>query len=732
MLLILAVQYNLLWAYDDEVHRKINEETVKASQLDLILKDNLGMDNGVDTVLAKLIVNGNPIETVLQWVSYGGEAEDFGMPWDIKPLSTRAFNHFHDPLKDWDNAGLDHILNLAYKGRYWRDPVSPILWGLDPGRQDFEFNITGDWSWGKAREYYYSALTKLTEEERNQDLAYCFRALGQVMHLVQDASVPLHTRNDVHIFPISTKWPFIYLPWTYETYVKENLETLVVTGFFEPRPPAQILLTDPQPQSQPTDYSHLPSITGLFDRNQYNGDSIPVDNDVIGLAEYSNANFLTEDTMWTYPHPGLADTNYNYVNWLNPEPVIAEDGKTDNRIYIRKTQGEPIEHLAAIDYYTLEYYDYVDIIYSPFELDNKCWEDYASKLIPRAVGYSAELLDYFFRGTIEISLSDDGVYALTDKDPSITDTNDSKYIEDPTAEGFDNIQLLARNTTPNGEEMSGGTVNLVIKFRVAQDDQFQTNPPVPPSEFHYIVKEIPDITIPRDTSVLLDFDLSENPIPLWATDISLYLVYKGILGNEEVAVAVGLKDISEPTPIDYFNVMDKICLNDQLFDSGTPPAIAFVDTDSNGIADPDEWDVYPHDAENIHIRFSPSTNPQDATPESSASNNYEMTIISPGEHFRLFILSDYEFSRSTYVEYREIVSEDQCHLFHGSFPRPAHSMSAIKNQYELVDPVYCGGNEPCYIRVPIDYHITRGIDSFVSILFDNAPYPPGSICTYEQ
>ena len=41
-------------------------------------------------------------------------------------------------------------------------------------------------------------------------------------------------------------------------------------------------------------------------------------------------------------------------------------------------------------------------------LDDNVFRDYAARLIPRAVGYSAALLDYFFRGRLDVDLADDG------------------------------------------------------------------------------------------------------------------------------------------------------------------------------------------------------------------------------------------------------------------------------------------------------------------------------------
>jgi hypothetical protein len=361
---------------------------------------------------------------------------------------------------------------------------------------------------------YYHGMTEVTEASRAQNFADCFRALGQLMHLLQDLSVPMHTRNDVHVYPIK-EWG----PKNYEYYTEKNIKNLNYT----PHPPNPILLADPQPD---TAYDNLVPVTGLFDRNQYNiGSDIPSDNEVIGLAEYSNANFFTQDTMWTYQHPNLNDTDYYTfrINWLNPEPVDAEDGKIDQRIYIKKTVGEKIDHFVAIDYWTFDYQGQEYNVPGAFILDKLCWKDYADKLVPRAVGYSAALLDYFFRGTIEITLPD-----------PLAGGNSSSGIE-----GFDRITLFAKNTSPEGEDISGGTVQLVVKHRVAPTDEFQ-----------YIVKAIEGIhSIPRvpDESsdpIEFQFDLSDTPIPFNAKEVYSYLVYRGQLGQENDAVAVGFKDIS--------------------------------------------------------------------------------------------------------------------------------------------------------------------------------------------
>jgi len=364
VLLIGVAAYNLLCAYDGVVHMKIDEYAAKpeVSQLDSVLKNQLGIELGIETKLEGNDAEGKEInQKIWEWLAYGGEAEDYGFKGRNDYPSTRAFNHFHDPLKDWNEAGFDKFgFNQLYHDHYGRSPVSSLLWGLDPDRQNFAQNSTGDWSWGKAREYYYNALTKKSDEERNQNFADCFRSLGQVLHLLQDASVPLHTRNDLHIFPID-KLPDwfpdlgrlkVLRRWTFETYTKKNIKHLDYTPDQPGDRPDPHLLEVPVLIQDP-DYSNMVPVSGLFDRNAYNDPGPIPPSNILGMAEYSNANFLTLDTMWDYPHPNIDnDTNYLSIDWLHPETVVAENGKQYNRLYIKFKEGvgEDIAHLAAVDY----------------------------------------------------------------------------------------------------------------------------------------------------------------------------------------------------------------------------------------------------------------------------------------------------------------------------------------------------------------------------------------------
>ena len=199
-------------AYNDNVHSVITEISVKKSVVDETLK-RLGYDDGLDTEIIE-----NSRISAIEWITTGGVHEDASLD-KCKPEQTRASNHFHDPTKSWDAAFFDDDVNATYTREYGRPPVSALLWGLnfiDEGDlqksvQVFDKNTTGDWSWPKARTLFYDSLTSQLSSERGSKFADSLRALGQVAHLIQDMSVPAHTRNDPHVFPLTSParpcWP---------------------------------------------------------------------------------------------------------------------------------------------------------------------------------------------------------------------------------------------------------------------------------------------------------------------------------------------------------------------------------------------------------------------------------------------------------------------------------------------------------------------------------------------
>lgn len=180
----------------------------------------------------------------------------------------------------------------------------------------------------------------------------------------------------------------------------------------------------------------------------------------------------------------------------------------------------------------------------------------AELLLPRAVAYSAGLLDYFFRGMLEIGLPDEGVYAARDVQPGACTTDC----------GFTGVKLKLTNATPE-EAMGPGVMVAVVKFHrnTCYRSDLSGEPGGPgfvgngcrnPEE-EIVVSAARAIGVQATgTTQTLTFDFGAKPIPLNATDVSLQVVFRGKLGNEDDAVAVTTRNVAEPTYLALENATD--------------------------------------------------------------------------------------------------------------------------------------------------------------------------------
>ncbi|OPY88455.1 MAG: hypothetical protein A4E73_03365 [Syntrophaceae bacterium PtaU1.Bin231] len=221
-------------------------------------------------------------------------------------------------------------------------------------------------SWHDAREYYYRALTDANPAARLLWFEKTFRALGQIMHLVEDAAVPEHVRNDLWHGPKS----LLGMRDTFEQWTDEHLAAFADLPIptFSDRDLQQIF-------GEPGD-PHAPvPISRLVDMNLVRRGDRPglTGTTIAGIAEYANTNFLSRDTIFqVYEHPSLEST----------EPMEGE-------YYLRKVrEGERIEHFVRSGGLDEE---------KTFTLDPACYHDYASLLVPKAIACASLIPYYFFR-----------------------------------------------------------------------------------------------------------------------------------------------------------------------------------------------------------------------------------------------------------------------------------------------------------------------------------------------
>jgi hypothetical protein len=655
------------------------------------------------------------VKTPDEWLQYGAEYEDDTD--NLGGIPDRSNFHFHNPLKEWSEAGLSDT--------HYGTSGSAILWAQNGPLQAATNHSQGDRSWNKAREYYYKALTEVEYTNwRKNYFAEMFKILGHQAHLLQDMAVPDHVRNDTHFlnnFVITNMKNDSFR--CIEGWADKNIDQVRIFASDAPLKPLLEL-------SQPADPESPISFALLSDTKHYKISQTPLSGLNQGLAEYTNANYLSEDTIFTeeyqinhkhrFPHPAKPETDVMSLGM--PEYVTATDGRKDWIKHVKKSSGEPLNHLVAAGYYCK--YLYLTERYNfSFFLSDLCHEEYAAKLIPRAVGYSSALLDYFFRGEIEVSLpiSDpeidppqkEGIYSLC-TDPDV---------------GFNKISLMARNITVNNEEMTNGFVSLIVSYRKCVGDPFVPNPPKPIVERFYIKADYKNaVDIPRGTPIRLDFDLTNNPIPVTAMDVNLTLVFFGFLGGEYAnTVAIGFKDIGEPTPVDFFNNSDMICFNGNSVPYTDSGLFAEVDKNGNGKIDCDLFEIaiIPHKITPQYLSFNG---------KAADLNNYfykfpeDAPATQPGQNYRIYYLGD-EYPAQVQISMpviTEFISNpliptgdiSNCHPFELN---TIHKSVSFRNEI-----IWQSGD--IYKHEGSTMKTFRGIDYFNILVHPNISVPVGMDC----
>ncbi len=366
------------FSYEVETHGAISVRALEFSGTEAILRTELGVKDGT--------AQFGDGKRLAEWVRLGSIRED---------NTLRFLNHFHNPLRTWDAAGF----RTPWPFLGVQIGSSSILW-----QQDMQHS---GWSWWDARDFYLEALTRPQPDERNDGLARTFEALGHLVHLVQDAASPAHTRNDPHVGPSReevgggrTKG------FNYETFVRDVAlsEPAFLEGILAPGHVSSAWKSVPRNPLAP-----LP-VAALLDSERYDGTNPAITTeDPIGLAEYANANFFSEDRTFPglnpftrFPYPSSTSATVSVV------PVTLPSGESVNRQYYIKTRDGDTGYRLATVGFLRDYQMRFQLDAGRFDqkppLDEEVYRDYARRLLPRAVDYSSALIDYFFRGRLDVGL----------------------------------------------------------------------------------------------------------------------------------------------------------------------------------------------------------------------------------------------------------------------------------------------------------------------------------------
>ena len=322
----------------------------------------------------------------------------------------------------------------------YSERMSLVTWGtgyMSPAPDGIKITIDNqEWGWDNARNFYYLALTSPSSLDRETNFANSFNAMGQVLHLIEDGAQPGHVRNDFtsHLTytGIELSPPWRWFGSQFEHYVK-NHPGLVASA--EPVKPifANARLTD------------------FWDTDQYVETNPPQFNDLtVGITEFTNANYFSDSTIpnnsptpgHTFPYPQVNSTNARICTDYIP-------GTTEIRKYISRSGNACPDlnnpnQIGKGDHFATTSFLNEDNLITDANISNlRLWLDenvhnaYAKELLPRAVGYSAALIDYFFRGKMDFVLDEgdhgDGrtgikVYNLMDEKMEGTF---SLYYDDP-------------------------------------------------------------------------------------------------------------------------------------------------------------------------------------------------------------------------------------------------------------------------------------------------------------
>ncbi len=490
---------------------------------------------------SKMPNEGRDFLTIKGWLLRGAIRED---DWtDIDRLGChrqapnphddnidRPGNHFYDPV-------YDRGLTVFIVGERAPD------WGL--GTTNFQANPppvnvarANHYTILDAREAMYRALTGRnragdvvadTQDKRHAYWATTFRALGDVVHLVEDMAQPQHTRNDPHL----------------GCYTAVAGEESVFEKYIEARAIGQTLFTvgdkkvsftlagltygdpnNPYPVPRFTDYA------SFFTTRHKQADILQRQ----GMADYSNRGFFAagknldaSDTA-EYAHPSNHAPSYGRVpvdkNWLDAPlggSVTLLTNTVRDSVTGETATGVPLTTHGAWDQFLEE-----RGLLPRYTLTRPNYDAQADLLIPRAVAYSAGLIDYFFRGRIE---AEDAHFTETGISLRLRNTIDPDLKPEWRAES-----LYARTSSGNAS-----TLTVAYEYR---DEQNVTR--------YVTAKPIPLVTDPNNSAnedniapgevskhvyaFTIDVPFVDSAHPKIYQDLKYRLVYRGRLGNEDDAV----------------------------------------------------------------------------------------------------------------------------------------------------------------------------------------------------
>lgn len=285
-----------------------------------------------------------------------GAASQGAKDEDLVPSVANVIHHFHQPVLD---QGL-----LA--------PLSSAAWAQRNGN---------DHSWAEARRFLRAAIVAHDPLDRRRAYREAFYSLGRIMHLVQDLASPAHARDDVHlcldevIDGVYCEHPLDH-EGTFTTTSVAMIKSMFPASLVEAR---ELLRFDPWlGLDEP--------IANLWDTQtlqpSFLCSALP---SLVGLAEFTNAAFFSDDTV-DFAFPDDLDPDESELPCPNPRHLSCI-----NRLCSGPSiPGKPIVAIGAKGV--------------PTVVHTEVAKTHQDVLLPKALGYSQALAEYFLRGAGKLEL----------------------------------------------------------------------------------------------------------------------------------------------------------------------------------------------------------------------------------------------------------------------------------------------------------------------------------------
>ncbi|HEX7013564.1 MAG TPA: hypothetical protein VF161_12490 [Steroidobacteraceae bacterium] len=284
----------------------------------------------------------------------------------VGPSEYRFLRHFLDPQQG------DRGLLGSLSSREW-----VLEDDGDISNQEFSLRDTLD--------FYFLALTSRTAEAREHELVLLLQSIGRAVHHLQDMAQPAHTRDDLH-----------------PPFDDDQFEIVTERQFGNGARP----LPD-----------ELPYGSSGLDLRDFDTAAKFWTHSGKGLAEFSSRNFVSHDTNFIRLPQGV------FTDSEHPLPAYPADPQFETTTLralgvsgphadaVIQFLGLPVydpvsgasifnPRAAALSYFSHELIGISPTV--PYTLNRYTYEEVYRLLLPRAIAYSAALINYFFRGRMEL------------------------------------------------------------------------------------------------------------------------------------------------------------------------------------------------------------------------------------------------------------------------------------------------------------------------------------------